>query len=227
MTINFTKLEKCLDYDFNDKNLIIEALTHKSFKKPYSNERLEFLGDAVLNLIVGEFLYNKFPNSDEGELSKMRASLVNEQGFTKLAIQINLGDYIFLSNAEDRNKGREKPSILSDAFEAIMGAIYIESNLNTVKDIILKLLESEYDTINLDNLFSDYKTALQEVTQAQFGSIPIYKLESATGPDHKKEFEISIWIDEQCYGNAKGKSKKIAQQAIAKIALDKITNQKN
>lgn len=224
---NFTELEKCLDYDFKDKNLIIEALTHKSFKKPYSNERLEFLGDAVLNLIVGEFLYNKFPDSNEGELSKMRASLVNEQGFTKLAVQINLGDYIFVSNAEDRNKGREKPSILSDAFEAIMGAIYVESDLDTVKEIILRLLDSGYDNINLDNLFSDYKTALQEVTQAKFGSIPIYKLESATGPDHKKEFEISIWIDDECYGQAIGKSKKIAQQAIAKIALDKINNQKD
>ena len=227
MTNDFKKLEQCLDYDFKDKNLIIEALTHKSFKKPYSNERLEFLGDAVLNLIVGEFLYNKFPSSNEGELSKMRASLVNEQGFTKLAYQINLGDYIYVSNAEDRNNGREKPSILSDAFEAIMGAIYIESNLDTVKDIILKLLESGYETINLDNLFSDYKTALQEVTQAKFGMIPIYKLEQATGPDHKKEFEISIWIDDRCYGKAKGKSKKIAQQAIAKIALDKISNEKN
>jgi ribonuclease-3 len=227
MTNDFKKLEQCLDYDFKDKNLIIEALTHKSFKKPYSNERLEFLGDAVLNLIVGEFLYNKFPTSNEGELSKMRASLVNEQGFTKLAYQINLGDYIYVSNAEDRNHGREKPSILSDAFEAIMGAIYIESNLDTVKDIILKLLESGYETINLDNLFSDYKTALQEVTQAKFGMIPIYKLEQATGPDHKKEFEISIWIDDRCYGKAKGKSKKIAQQAIAKIALDKISNEKN
>ena len=108
-----------------------------------------------------------------------------------------------------------------------MGAIYIESNLDTVKDIILKLLESGYETINLDNLFSDYKTALQEVTQAKFGMIPIYKLEQATGPDHKKEFEISIWIDDRCYGKAKGKSKKIAQQAIAKIALDKISNEKN
>ncbi len=227
MNNQFTKLEECLDYKFNNKNLIIEALTHKSYKKPYSNERLEFLGDAVLNLIVGEYLYNKFPNSNEGELSKMRASLVNEQGFTKLAIQIDLGDYIFLSNAEDRNKGREKPSILSDAFEAIMGAIYMESGLQTVKTIILRLLESGYDQINLDNLFSDYKTALQEVTQAKFASIPEYKIEGATGPDHKKEFEISIWIDGKCYGCAKGNSKKVAQQAVAKIALDKIKDENN
>jgi ribonuclease-3 len=222
---DISKLEKCLAYEFKDKNLIIEALTHKSFKKPYSNERLEFLGDAVLNLIVGEYLYNKFPDSNEGELSKMRASLVNEQGFTKLAIEINLGDYIFVSNAEDRNKGREKPSILSDAFEAIMGAIYMESGLDTVKNIILDLLETTYDKINLDNLFSDYKTALQEVTQAKFGSIPTYKLEGSTGPDHQKEFEISIWINDECYGKAKGKSKKIAQQAIAKIALEKINEE--
>jgi ribonuclease-3 len=123
---NIKELEKCLDYQFKDQNLILEALTHKSFKKPYNNERLEFLGDAVLNLIVGEYLYYKFPDSNEGELSKIRASLVNEKGFTLLANKINLGDYIYMSNAEDRNQGRLKASILSDAFEAIMGAIYIE-----------------------------------------------------------------------------------------------------
>ena len=122
----YHQLEKCLDYQFKNKDLIIEALTHKSYKKVFNNERLEYLGDAVLNLIVGEFLFNKFPTSNEGELSKIRASLVNEKGFTKLALAINLGDYIYLSEAEDRNQGRKKPSILSDAFEAIMGAIYIE-----------------------------------------------------------------------------------------------------
>ena len=194
---DYSKLEKCLDYQFKNKNLIIEALTHKSFKKPYNNERLEFLGDAVLNLIVGEYLYTKFPKSNEGELSKIRASLVNETGFTKLANEIKLGDYIFISNAEERNKGRTKSSILSDAFEAIMGAIYLESGLETLKPIILKLLEESYDKINLDVLFSDYKTALQEITQARFASIPEYIIEGSYGPDHKKEFEVSIKIDEE------------------------------
>ncbi|RXK13044.1 ribonuclease III [Halarcobacter mediterraneus] len=224
---DYSKLEKCLDYQFKNKDLIIEALTHKSYKKPYNNERLEFLGDAVLNLIVGEYLFKKFPKSNEGELSKIRASLVNETGFTKLAKQIKLGDYIFISNAEERNKGRNKASILSDAFEAIMGAIYLESGLEALKPIILKLLEISYDKINLDVLFSDYKTALQEVTQAQFGSIPEYKIEGSYGPDHKKEFEISIWIDGVSYGKAIGKSKKLAQQAVAKIAIDKLKNEKN
>jgi ribonuclease-3 len=218
----YTLLEKCLDYQFDDKNLIIEALTHKSFKKAYNNERLEFLGDAVLNLIVGEFLYNKFPKSNEGDLSKIRASLVNEKGFTKLANAIYLGDYIYLSDAEERNNGRHKASILSDAFEAIMGAIYLESGLEVLKPIVLDLLEKNYDTINLDELFSDYKTALQEVTQARFGEIPTYKLESATGPDHQKIFELSLWIGDKHYTTAKGKSKKLAQQAAAKIVLKQL-----
>lgn len=216
----FVQLEQCLDYQFEDKNLIIEALTHKSFKKAYNNERLEFLGDAVLNLIVGEYLYDKFPASNEGDLSKTRASLVNEQGFTKLALAINLGDYIYLSDAEDRNEGRHKASILSDAFEAIMGAIYIEAGINKLKDIMLKLLENSYPKITLDELFSDYKTALQEVTQSKFGAIPEYRLESATGPDHMKEFELSLWIDNKYYATATGKSKKLAQQSAAEITLD-------
>lgn len=220
----YTHLEKCLDYQFQDKNLIIEALTHKSFKKSYNNERLEFLGDAVLNLIVGEFLYNKFPDSHEGDLSKIRASLVNEKGFTKLANAINLGDYIYLSEAEDRNNGRTKASILSDAFEAIMGAIYLEAGLIILKPIVLNLLLKNYDNINLDELFSDYKTALQEITQAKFGAIPVYKLESATGPDHLKIFELSLWIGDKLYAKASGNSKKLAQQAAAKIVLEQLKN---
>jgi ribonuclease-3 len=220
------ELEKCLDYQFRNKDLIIEALTHKSYKKVFNNERLEYLGDAVLNLIVGEFLFNKFPASNEGELSKIRASLVNEKGFTKLALAINLGDYIYLSDAEDRNQGRKKASILSDAFEAIMGAIYIESGLSVLKPMILKLLDENYEEINLNELFSDYKTALQEVTQAKFGAIPVYKLESAIGPDHEKEFELSLWINDKHYATAKGKSKKLAQQASAEIVLNQLQGKK-
>jgi dsRNA-specific ribonuclease len=120
-------LEKQLGYVFKDKKLLIEALTHKSYKQPYDNERLEFLGDAVLDLIVGEYLFTKFSKSAEGKLSKIRASLVNESGFDKLARSLDLGKYILLSNAEDNNGGREKSSLLSNAFEAVMGAIYLEA----------------------------------------------------------------------------------------------------
>ena len=218
--VNLGKLESRLNYTFNHSDLLIEALTHKSFKKPYNNERLEFLGDAVLNLIVGEYLYTKFPKSDEGALSKMRASLVNEKSFMEFAHLIDLGDYIFISTAEENNKGREKPSLLSNAFEAIMGAIYLEVGLEKVKEIINDLLDESYEQIDLSTLFKDYKTALQELTQARYGVTPEYKLVRSFGPDHKKEFEVVVSINHKEFAKAKGKSKKSAQQKAAKTTLD-------
>ncbi|MDD3774657.1 MAG: ribonuclease III [Sulfurovaceae bacterium] len=217
---NYSQLERQLGYVFNDKQLIIEALTHRSFKKPYNNERLEFLGDAVLDLIVGEYLYNKFKDSDEGTLSKIRASLVNESGFALLAKILNLGKYIYLSLAEENNEGRTKPSLLSNAFEAIIGAIYIEGGLETARKIVIELLEKCYPTIDLQTLSKDYKTALQELTQAKYGVTPDYELVRAFGPDHKKEFEISLTLNGKEIATAQGKSKKEAQQKAAKSALD-------
>lgn len=214
------ELEGRLGYQFGDKNLIIEALTHKSYKKPYNNERLEFLGDAVLDLVVGEYLFKKFPRSNEGELSKMRASLVNEQGFAFLAKKIALGEYIFISAAEENNNGRNKPSILSNAFEAVMGAIYLEAGLQKVKQIVHLLIEDVYPTISLSELFKDYKTTLQELTQARFGITPSYELIHSTGPDHKKEFEVAVVINKRVLARAKGKSKKEAQQEAARLALE-------
>ncbi len=220
MSKDIEVLEDVLGYRFKDKKLLVEALTHKSFKQSYDNERLEFLGDAVLDLIVGEYLFFKFKNSDEGKLSKIRASLVNEDGFDKLARSINLGDYIYLSNAEENNGGRDKPSLLSNAFEAVIGAIYLEAGLQTVKEIAIKLLEKNYQDISLDSLFRDFKTTLQELTQARFGLTPEYKVIASRGPDHKKEFEIAVIIEDKEYARAVGKSKKIAQQEAAKQALE-------
>jgi ribonuclease-3 len=219
-------LEKKLGYVFKDKTLIIEALTHKSYKQPYDNERLEFLGDAVLDLVVGEYLFVKFRNSDEGKLSKIRASLVNETGFDKLARALNLGDYILLSNAEENNGGREKSSLLSNAFEAIMGAIYLEAGLQKVKEIAIRLIEENHKEISLDSLFRDFKTTLQELTQARFGITPEYKVLASRGPDHQKEFEVGVYIEEKEYARAIGKSKKIAQQEAAKIAVDILKKEK-
>ena len=212
-------LEQRLGYRFEDKNLIIEALTHKSYKQPYDNERLEFLGDAVLDLVVGEYLFRKFRNSDEGKLSKIRASLVNETGFDKLARALSLGEYILLSNAEENNGGRQKPSLLSNAFEAIMGAIYLEAGLEKVQEISIKLIEENHEEISLDSLFRDFKTTLQELTQARFGITPEYKVLASRGPDHKKEFEVGVFIEDKEYARAVGKSKKIAQQEAAKLTV--------
>jgi len=225
MSNNIKLLEKSLGYEFKDKKLITEALTHKSYKKPYDNERLEFLGDAVLDLVVGEYLYKKFSKSAEGNLSKIRASLVNETGFDKLARFLNLGQYILLSNAEENNGGREKSSLLSNAFEAIMGAIYLESGLEVVNAIAINLIEKNHKEISLDSLFSDYKTLLQELTQSLFGITPEYTVVASRGPDHQKEFEIAVSIQGKEYAKAIGKSKKIAQQEAAKIAIDILKEQ--
>ena len=220
MIKNIEKLEKALGYKFKNEKLLVEALTHKSFKQPYDNERLEFLGDAVLDLIVGEYLFMKFSKSDEGNLSKIRASLVNEDGFEKLARYINLGEYIFLSNAEENNGGREKSSLLSNAFEAVIGAIYLESGLKVIEVIAIDLIEKNYKEISLDSLFRDFKTTLQELTQARFGITPEYKVIASRGPDHLKEFEVAVVISGKEYARAIGKSKKNAQQESAKIAIE-------
>ncbi len=212
---DITNLQDKLGYTFKDDKLLIEALTHKSFKQSYNNERLEFLGDAVLDLIVGEYLFKKYPKDDEGTLSKIRASLVNEEGFTNLAKHIDLGSYLFLSNAEINNSGRDKPSLLSNAFEAVMGAIYLEAGLETVSSIFLRLLDEVYQNSDIRKLSKDFKTTLQEITQARFAMTPEYKLISATGPDHQKEFEIALLIEGKEYARAKGKSKKGAQQEAA------------
>jgi len=219
---DIAKLEDIIGYKFKDKQLIIEALTHKSFKKPYNNERLEFLGDAVLDLIVGEYLYKKFPNNDEGTLSKIRAAIVNEDGFTALAKDINLGDFLYLSAAEENNKGRSKTSLLSNAFEALIGAIYLDASLDEAKRISIDLIEKNHPQIDLDSLCRDYKTTLQEYTQAEFGVTPQYNLIKAVGPDHDKIFEVGIYLNDKLIATAKGKSKKSAQKEAARLAISEL-----
>ncbi len=216
------ELQKSLGYQFKNEKLITEALTHRSYSKNFNNERLEYLGDAVLDLIVGEYLYHLFPEAEEGILSKLRAALVNEDAFTKLAKRLNLGKYLLLSPAEENNGGREKPSILSSAFEALIGALYLEAGFDKAKETALKLIKEEYPTITPDELLKDYKTSLQEITQAHFGVVPEYRLLSAKGPDHKKEFEIGVFIHDKEYARAKGKSKKTAQQEGARLTIQKL-----
>jgi len=216
------ELQKSLGYEFKDEKLLTEALTHRSYTKDFNNERLEYLGDAVLDLIVGEYLYHLFPNAEEGILSKLRAALVNEDAFTKLAKRLDLGKYLFLSPAEENNRGREKPSILSSAFEALIGAMYLEAGFDKAKETALKLLKEEFPKITPEELLKDYKTTLQEITQAHFGVVPEYRLINATGPDHKKEFEIGVFINDKEYARAKGRSKKAAQQEGARLTIEKL-----
>jgi len=215
-------LEKKLGYKFKDQNLLIKALTHKSYKTIYSNERLEFLGDAVLDLVVAEFLFYKFKDEAEGDLSKLRAALVNEKSFAKIANNLELGDFVLMSIAEENNGGRQKPSILSDTFEALIGAVHLESGFLKAKEIALALITQNYPQIDAKNLLKDYKTKLQELTQGKMGQTPQYETLRAFGPDHLKQFEIALKLDGKEFARAVAKSKKEAQQIAAKITLEKL-----
>ncbi|EAK4147209.1 ribonuclease III [Campylobacter upsaliensis] len=216
------RLEAKLNYKFKDQKLLIYALTHKSAKKNYNNERLEFLGDAVLDLVVGEFLFHKFKNEAEGDLSKLRAALVNEKSFAKIATSLNLGDFIFMSIAEQNNGGKTKPSILSDAFEALIGALHLEAGFIKAKEIALRLIEENFPNIDAKSLFKDYKTKLQEITQAKMGLTPEYETLRAFGPDHQKNFEIALNLEGKEMARAIASSKKEAQQMAAKLTLEKL-----
>ncbi len=218
---NIWQLEKALGYNFKNPRLLLEALTHKSFNQPFNNERLEFLGDAVLDLIVGDFLFRRFRNKKEGTLSKMRASLVNEKSLSKIANNIGLGEHLRLSNSESSNGGRLKPSILSSALEALISVIYLESGLQSVKNVFYPIMQKNFE-ISEDSLFKDYKSSLQEFTQGAFGCIPIYELIGEEGPDHNKSFTVRVIINGDVYAQAKGSSKKNAQQEAAKLSLEYI-----
>lgn len=220
--MDLNQLEQNINYTFKNRQLLLEAMTHRSLKKHYSNERLEFLGDAVLDLLIGDFLFHKFPKLKEGDLSKIRACLVNEKSFATIANSLDIGSFIQISYGEEHNNGRKKTSILSDAFEALMGAVYLEGGLECVRKIILPLLEKNFPDMSKSGLFYDYKTSLQETTQALYGTTPEYVLLSAVGPDHNKDFSIGVFICGKEYARAVAKSKKEAQQQCAHSALKKL-----
>lgn len=220
---NLEKLQEKLGYKFKNPTHLKIALTHKSAKNGHNNERLEFLGDAVMDLIVGEYLFKKF-SSDEGDLSKLRAALVNESSFSKFAKFLGIGENLNMSLSEERNGGREKPSLLSDAFEAIMGAVYLESGLQNTARIATAILEILYPRISFNELVRDYKTALQELTQAKFGVTPEYVLLGSSGPDHKKSFEMAALVGGKRLSSAVGASKKEAEQKCAQIAIELLQN---
>lgn len=212
-------LYKKIDYTFKNEEACLQALTHKSSRERPSNERLEFLGDAVFDLCVGDYLYFTYPHFQEGSLSKLRASLVSERGLALIADKIGLGPYLFMSAAEEENGGRTKPSLLSNALEAVLGAIYLEAGLARAKKTAIFLLENSYEVIDPQNLYVDYKTQLQELTQGRMGVIPSYALISSSGPDHQKLFEVAVEVNGKELSRAKAKSKKEAQRLAARDAI--------
>ncbi|MFH1654102.1 MAG: ribonuclease III [Pseudomonadota bacterium] len=227
------KFEKVIGYRFKNKALLKRALSHKSYVNELglpafeSNERLEYLGDAVLELSISHLLINKFKEKPEGELSKMRAAVVNEEILANLAREISLGQMLFLGRGEDNTGGREKPSILSDAFEAVLGAIYLDRNYEKAKKVVERLWCDLLEETGAEGFIRDYKTRAQEVFQSKFRSVPHYKLVKQSGPDHSKTFEVELFVQERLMGKGAGKSKKSAEQEAARAALEKLEGGKN
>ncbi|MDH3257557.1 MAG: ribonuclease III [Nitrospinota bacterium] len=218
-------LQKQIGYTFQNISLLNKALTHKSYVNENSeslknNERFEFLGDAVLDLIVSGYMVKAFPDFAEGILSKIRAAVVNEACLAKLARQIDLGKYLLLGKGEESSGGREKKSLLANAYEALAGAVYFDSNLETALDIYLPALGTEIAKYADAARFRDYKSELQEYTQTHFNCIPKYRVVNEKGPAHAKKFEVVVLVQEDIRGQGNGKSKKEAEQAAAKSALE-------
>lgn len=229
MNQDYSSLERKIAYEFNNKDLLINALTHTSFanehryKKIKDNERLEFLGDAVLELVSSEFLFNNMHEMPEGEMTRLRASLVCEPTLANDAREIGLEDYIYLGKGEEATGGRHRDSIVSDTFEALIGSIFLDGGIEEAKRFIL---EFALDDIDTKRLFHDSKTILQErVGKAKAGELS-YEIINEAGPDHDKSYESVVKLNEKIIGRGKGHTKKSAQQQAAFQALKSIEGRK-
>ena len=215
------KFQELIGYTFKNEQLLKQALTHSSYanekhlKKLSDNERLEFLGDAVLEVVSSEFLFNNYPNLTEGQLTKFRASIVCEPTLATCTECIHLGDYLFLGKGEDRTGGRTRKSVLSDAMEAVIGAIYLDGGFASAKEFVHKFIMTD---IEHKHLFYDSKTILQEVVQGEHEQLT-YVLLGETGPDHDKTFEVGVLIGRKEISTGKGHTKKAAEQEAAYQAL--------
>ena len=219
-----TPLQGSLRYKFKDLALLNKALTHKSYSNETllsvkNNERLEFLGDSVLDLIVGDYMFLTYQDLPEGSLSKIRAAVVNESCLAGLAHDIKLGSYLLLGKGECFSGGRQKTSILANTYEAIVGALFCDSDFQTTADVFLPQLIEKIDACKDACMFTDFKSDLQEYTQNRFSCIPLYEVVGETGPCHDKRFDVKVAVRSQVLGSGKGRSKKEAEQNAAKEAL--------
>jgi ribonuclease-3 len=213
---------------FTNTELLDQALTHKSYanetRAVAHNERMEFLGDAVLNLIISEYLMKACPDSTEGDLSRLRASIVNEPSLAEVARTIGIGTFLLLGKGEDQTGGREKNSLLANSIEALIAAIYLDAGIGKTESFIIHFFSDRLNSACSHRTTHDYKTELQELCQDRMRQLPEYRIISETGPDHQKLFEVEIFVKDVVYGRGVGKSKKEAEQRAAKEALKKFTD---
>lgn len=219
------KLQQCIEYQFNDKYILIQALRHRSFcnehkmKRIDSNERMEFLGDAILQLETSQYLYRKYPNLSEGEISKKRTSMVCEKSLASCARLIHLGNYIYLGKGEEISKGYDKDSILADAMEALIGALYLDGGITVANEFID---EHIINRAEVNEFFFDSKTALQERVRQITADTLRYRVVSISGPEHLKTYNVVVSIGDRDIGAGSGTSKKSAEQSAAMEALSKL-----
>ncbi|MDI6794664.1 MAG: ribonuclease III [bacterium] len=221
-------LETTIGFEFKDIELLNQALTHRSYvyeseeDDVSQNERMEFLGDVVLSLSVSEYIYHTYPDYVEGELAKIRAVVVSKHILAQRARAINLGQYLLLGKGEEMTGGRDRDSIMVDAFEAVIGALFLDQGMEPANVFVLNQLKEEIEVVNRDEGMRDYKTILQEYSQNRFKALPHYEVVVVKGPDHRQTFEMSVSLKGELWGKGKGKSKKEAEQRAAYEAIRKL-----
>ena len=222
-------LQKTLRISFNDPSLLEQALIHSSYVNenpglaPASNERLEFLGDAVLGLVIAEKLYQDCTHSNEGELTKLRAALVRRDTLTSIAKSINLGDYLYLGKGEEASGGRRKPANLAGALEAVIAAIYLDQGLSITQRFLLRLFDDRLQNVASHGVEADYKSQLQAIIQSRAQQAPTYHVVEATGPDHDKKFTVEVRVQDAVLARGSGKNKKAAEMQAACLALERLS----
>jgi ribonuclease-3 len=222
-------LQGVLDVNFKDEALLQQALVHRSYLNEnsvlhlVSNERLEFLGDAVLGFVVANELYSRFPDFSEGELTKLRSALVRGETLTRIALSLQLGDYLYLGRGEEDSGGRSRSRNLSCTLEAVIGAVFLDQGLDIAKGFILKLLGSELDGVVEDKFAADYKSRLQQIIQSEHKITPVYRTIEEIGPDHAKLFTVEVLAGDTILGQGFGRSKRAAETDAARHALQGLT----
>jgi ribonuclease III len=219
------KTEQLIGVTFINKQLLVQALTHRSYSFEQNlhetNEKLEFLGDSVLNLIVTVYIFHNFPVLNEGDLAKLRANIVNANILAEIAMRLNIGECLFMGKGAEQTGGRARVSILGDALEAIIGAIYLDQGMDAAKEFVLGNFKDLIDERESMGEFGDPKTRLQELVMAKYGNIPKYKTVEEFGPVHDRNFVVKVYINDKVNGKGTGKSKKKAEQEAAREALSK------
>ena len=220
-------LETAIGYRFQNITLLQNALTHSSYANEYwhdslkSNERLEFVGDSILGMIVAEHLYRNFPDRPEGELTRMRADMVCEQALSEVADRLGLGSHLLLGNGEEQGGGRQRASILADAVESVIAACFLDGGMDSARRFVEKFILCHVPVARLHNV--DHKTALQEYVQKKKNQVLSYELIGEEGPDHNKQFRVAVYLNGERVGEGAGSSKKRAEQSAAKMAMEKLT----